>query len=83
MTLVGASRQPAAEVAREASALLGVSPQELMTALAGELARHIDLGIIAFPMPSLSEFRAVVGIEDGQLGAIVEAFAQPGRHFRL
>jgi len=83
MTLVGASRQPGSEVAREASALLGVSPMDLLSALAGELARHMDLGIIVFPVPSLCEFRAVIGIESGQMEAIVEAFDKPGRHFSL
>jgi hypothetical protein len=83
MTLIGASRQPGSEVIREASALLGVSPTDLLSALAGELARHIDLGIIVFPVPSLCEFRAVIGIEGGQMEAIVEALDKPGRHFSL
>ncbi|WP_134497510.1 hypothetical protein [Microvirga pakistanensis] len=82
MTLIGASRQPGSELAREASALLGVSPLELMSALAGELSRHIDLGSIVFPVPNLQEFRAVTGIEGARMEAIVEA-ARPGRHFGL
>lgn len=83
MVLIGASRQPHSEVAREASAILGVSPLELLSALAGELSRHIDLGTIAFPVPDLREFRAMVGLEDEQMVAIVEAFNKPGRHFSL
>lgn len=83
MALIGASRQPGSEVAREASAILRVSPFELLAALVGELARHIDLGVITFPTPSLTEFRAVVGIEGAQMEAIVEAIEKPGRHFRL
>lgn len=83
MTLIGASRQPASALAREASALLGVSPLELMSALAGELARHFDLGVIVFPVPDLAEFRAVTGVEVARLEAIVESFEKPGRHFGL
>ncbi|MXQ12871.1 hypothetical protein [Microvirga makkahensis] len=83
MTLIGASRQPGSEVAREAAALLGLSPLELMSALAGELARQIDLGIIVFTVPSLTEFRAVAGVGNGQLEAVVEATGKPGRHFGL
>jgi len=83
LTLIGASRQPGSEVAREASALLGIAPQELLSSLVGELARHIDLGIIVFPLPNLSEFRAAAGIESRQAEAIVEAANKPGRHFGL
>jgi hypothetical protein len=81
MALIGASRQEGSEVAKEASALLDVSPLDLLSALAGELARHIDMEAIVFPVPSISEFRAVIGLEDRQMEAIVEAFERPGRNF--
>ncbi|MCG7392477.1 hypothetical protein MHY87_06125 [Microvirga sp. ACRRW] len=81
MALIGASRQPGSDVAREASVFLEVSPLDLLSALAGELARHIDLGTIVFPMPDVSEFRAVVGVEGVRQEAIVEAFDRSGRHF--
>lgn len=85
MIVIGSARQPGLEVAREAAAILGVSPLplDLVSALGGELARQIDLGAIVFPVPSLHEFRAVIGIEDAQIEAIVEAFDKPGRHFSL
>ncbi len=81
MALIGASRQPASDVARDASAFLGVSPLDLLSALAGELARHIDLGTIVFPMPGLEEFRAIIGIESERMEAIIESTDRPGRHF--
>lgn len=81
MALIGSSRQPTPEVAREASAILGVSPLDLLSALAGELARQMDRGTIVFPVPTLREFRAMVGIEGGELEAIVEASGKPERHF--
>ncbi|HZH12193.1 MAG TPA: hypothetical protein VEZ24_17720 [Microvirga sp.] len=81
MAMIGSSRQGTLEVAREASAILGVSPLDLLPALAGELARQMDLGAIVFPVPTLSQFRAMVGIEGAQLEAIVEASSKPGRHF--
>jgi len=85
MVVIGAARRPGSEVAREASALLGISPLplDLLSALGGELARQMDLGSIVFPVPEPGEFRAVVGIDDGQFKAIVEAFDRPGRHFSL
>lgn len=83
MALIGSSRQATTEVAREASAVLGVSPLDLLSALAGELARQMDLGTIVFPVPTLREFRAMVGIEGAELEAIVEASSKPGRHFGL
>jgi hypothetical protein len=85
MVVIGSARQPGLEVAREAAAILGVSPLplDLVSALGGELARQIHLGAIVFPVPSLHEFRAVIGIEDAQIEAIVEAFDKPGRHFSL
>ncbi|SCY00153.1 hypothetical protein [Microvirga guangxiensis] len=81
MALIGASRQPSSDVAREAAMLLSVSPLDLLSALAGELARHIDFGTITFPMPSLGEFRAIIGVEGERMDAIVEAFVSPGRNF--
>jgi len=84
MALLGASRQAGSEaVVREASALLDVTPMDLLSALAGELARHIDLGVIVFPVPDLGQFRAMTGTGDGQTEAIIEAFDKPGRHFSL
>jgi len=83
MILIGSARQQNSELAREASAILGVSPLDLLSSLAGELARQIDLGAIVFPIPGLREFRAVVGIEGEQIEAIVEAAHAPGRHFSL
>jgi hypothetical protein len=81
MALIGASRQPDSDVVREASAILGVSPGDLLPALAGELSRHIDLGIIAFPVPALREFRAVLGIEGVEMETLVEGVSKIGRYF--
>lgn len=81
MVLVSSVGQQNLEVAREASAILGVATPDLLSALAGELTRQIGLGTIVFPMPTLREFRAMIGIEGEQMEAIVEAFNRPERHF--
>ncbi|WP_243375277.1 hypothetical protein [Microvirga solisilvae] len=81
MALVGATRRNDIEVAREASAILCISPLDLLSALAGELGRQMELGTIVFPVPDLLEFRAVTGIRGGSMDAIVEAFNGPERHF--
>lgn len=84
LALIAASRRSGSEeVAREASAFLEVSPLDLLSALAGELARQIDLGAIVFPVPSVNEFRAVVGVEGTRLDILVKAFGKPGRHLGL
>lgn len=84
MTVIGAARRRS-EVAREAAAVLRVLPlpRDLLFALGAELAKQIDLGAIVFPAPTLSEFRAVIGVADERIEAILEEFDKPGRHFRL
>ncbi|MEZ0171809.1 hypothetical protein [Microvirga sp. TS319] len=83
LVLIGASRRPRSDLAREASAFLDVSPLDLLTALAGELARQIDLGTIVFPVPDVDEFRSVIGVEAREQGVVVEAFGKPGLHLGL
>lgn len=85
MVVIGAARQPGSDVAREASAVLEIAPLplDLLSALGGELARQMDQGSIIFPVPGLDEFRAVLGIEDARLEAVVDASSRPGRHFSL
>lgn len=83
MVLIASARQQHSELAREASAILGVSPLDLLSSLAGELSRQLDRGTIVFPIPTLREFRAVVGIEGEEIETIVEAINKPGRHFSL
>jgi hypothetical protein len=64
MTLISSSRFPASELAREAAGALGVAALDFLPSLAGELIRQIDLGSIVFDPPSLTEFRAILGIEE-------------------
>ncbi|MBB3018694.1 hypothetical protein FHR70_001748 [Microvirga lupini] len=62
LTLIGASRHASSEVALEAARHLEIVSLDFMSALAGELVRQIDLGTVAFDVPSLSDFRAVMGV---------------------
>lgn len=62
LTLIGASRDPSSELALEAARYLDIVSLDFMSALAGDLVRQIDLGAVAFEVPSLPEFRAITGI---------------------
>lgn len=83
LVLIGASRQPDSDLAREASAYLDGVSLDLLSALAGELTRQIDQGAIVFPVPPVSEFRAMIGREGRMPDVLVETFGQPGRHLGL
>lgn len=61
MALVGASRVPDSELAFEAAAALGIASLDLMTSLASDLVRQIDLASLTFSTPTIHEFRGVVG----------------------
>jgi hypothetical protein len=62
LTLIGASRDLASGVALEAARHLDIVSLDFMTALAGDLVRQIDLGAVAFDVPSLPDFRAMMGV---------------------
>jgi hypothetical protein len=81
MTLIGASRHQNLDLAREVSILLDLSPFDLLSNLAGELARQMGLGSIVFPVPSLREFRAMTGSEGGAAVITEAAFTKSERHF--
>ncbi len=83
MILIATSRQSGGGLTQEAAAILEVSPLDVLSALAGELVRQIELGSVMFQVPSLPEFRAIMGLEGAQAEAIVEAFGNRGRHFKL
>jgi hypothetical protein len=62
LALIGASRDLASGVALEASRHLDIVSLDFMSALAGDLVRQIDLGAVAFEVPSLPDFRAIMGV---------------------
>jgi len=62
LTLIGASRDLASGVALEAARHLDIVSLDFMSALAGDLVRQIDLGAVAFEVPSLPEFHAMMGV---------------------
>jgi hypothetical protein len=68
LTLIGASREPSSEVALEAARYLEIVSLDFMAALAGELVRQIDIGTVAFEVPDLPEFRAMIGV--GPIGEV-------------
>jgi hypothetical protein len=49
-------------LALEASRHLDIVSLDFMSALAGDLVRQIDLGAVAFEVPSLPDFRAIMGV---------------------
>lgn len=61
ISLIGSSRNPDSPVVREAAQCLEIISLDFMTALAGELVRHIDGGDLRFEPPCLAEFRAMIG----------------------
>jgi hypothetical protein len=60
LTMIGASRDPSSGVALEAARLLEIESLDFMAALAGEMVHQFDLGALAFEVPSLSDFRAMM-----------------------
>lgn len=62
LTMIGASRDPGSGVASVAARYLVISSVDFLSALAGDLVRQIDLGAVAFDVPNLLHFRAIVGV---------------------
>lgn len=62
LTLIGSSRDPSSAVALEAARYLDIVSLDFMSALAGDLVRQIDLGAVAFDVPDLPEFFAIIGV---------------------
>ena len=71
LTLIGASRDTSSEVALEAARHLEIVSLDFMSALAGDLVRQIDIGAVAFDVPNLPEFRAILGV-----GAVEEVLVE-------
>jgi hypothetical protein len=82
LTMIAASRQVGQEVTREAAARLDIESLDFLTALAGELVRQIDLGTIVFQIPSLSEFRAMLGAGNDATDVIAEWRFDPALNFK-
>ena len=71
LTLIGSSRDPSSALALETARYLDIVSLDFMSALAGDLVRQIDLGAVAFDIPSLPEFRAIMGV-----GAVEEVLVE-------
>ncbi len=70
-------------MAREAAAVLEVSPLDCPSAIAGELIKQVDLGSIVFRVPSLSEFRTLTAFEENRVKATADPLDQPGWCFKF
>ena len=82
LTLIGASRDLGSGVANEAARYLEIVSLDFMTALAGDLVRQIDLGSVAFEIPSLPDFRAMMGIGDADEVRVETALTRAEFNFR-
>jgi|GEM_PF-3107924 len=82
LTLIGASRGSSPEVALEAARYLDIVSLDFMSALAGDLVRQIELGSVAFDVPSLPEFRAIMGVEDVEEVVVETALTRTEFSFR-
>lgn len=82
LTMITASRQLGQDLTQEAAAVLDVEALDFLMALAGEIVRQVDLGTIVFQVPSLPEFRAMLGIDGGRTDTITEWRMDPARHFK-
>jgi hypothetical protein len=82
LTLIGASRGASPEVALEAARYLDIVSLDFMSALAGDLVRQIEHGAVAFEVPSLSEFRAILGMGSAEEVLVETALARAEFNFR-
>ncbi|MBM1170994.1 hypothetical protein [Microvirga arabica] len=82
LTLIGASRDHASGVALEAARYLEIVSLDFMSALAGDLVRQIDLGAVAFEVPSLPEFRAIMGLGAAEEVLVEAALTRAEFNFR-
>lgn len=82
MTLIGSSRSPESELHLEAAAALGVVSLDFMASLVGEIARQMDRGSLVFEMPTLMEFRAIIGNAATLESDSYTALDSPGFHFK-
>lgn len=61
LTLIGASPDRTSLLAAEAAAALGAETLDMFPSVAGEFTRQVERGSLVFDVPSLPEFRAMVG----------------------
>ncbi|WP_262270920.1 hypothetical protein [Microvirga yunnanensis] len=76
LTLIASSRNLGSDLAVEAASLLDVASLDVMGPLTGEILRHMDAGDLVFALPSLPEFRAMMGTRSSE-EVLVEA--APGK----
>ncbi len=82
LTMIAASHQVGPEVTQEAALVLDIESLDPLKPLTGEIIRQIDLGTIVFQVPSLAQFRAMLGREDGRTDVFAEWQADPALHFK-
>lgn len=82
LTMIAASHQVGPEVTQEAAFVLDVQSLDPLKPLTGEIIRQIDLGTIVFQVPSLSDFRAMLGMDDARTDVITEWRFDPALHFK-
>ncbi|MBF9195324.1 hypothetical protein I2H36_04680 [Microvirga sp. BT290] len=82
LTLIGASRDASPEVALEAARYLDIVSLDFMSALAGDLVRQIELGAVAFEVPSLPELRAMLGVGTAEEVLVETALRRAELNFR-
>jgi hypothetical protein len=82
LTMIAASHQVGPEVTQEAASVLDIESLDSLKPLTGEIIRQIELGTIVFQVPDLSEFRAMLGMDDVRTDVIAEWERDPALHFK-
>ena len=82
LTMIGASRDLSSGVALEAARILEIESLDFMAALAGEMVHQFDVGALAFEVPSLSDFRAMIGYKASEEVLIDSNLNRTGFNFR-
>ncbi len=82
LTMIAASRQLGQELTQEAASVLDIESLDFVTALAGEIVRQVDLGTIVFQIPSLTEFRAMLGMGEKRPDVVAEWRIDPALQFK-
>lgn len=83
MTLIGASRFPGSDLSLEAAAALGLVSLDFMASLVGEMIRQMDRRSLVFDLPTLPEFRAILGGEVESTSSVNQFLGQSGFQFRI
>ncbi len=82
LTLIASSRNLASDLAVDAATLLDVASLHFMGALTGEIVRYMDAGGLVFVLPSLPEFRAMMGTGSSEEVLVEAAPGKAGRNLR-